>query len=70
MKMVETVSNIIITKKFNSKLTYNKKYLKAKKVSSQKKAFNILIYQQYWLIQFIGKMKIIIPKCFCREIYY
>ena len=29
MKIVETVSNIIITKKFNSELTYNKKYLKA-----------------------------------------
>ena len=30
---------------FNSGLIYNKKYLKAEKNSTQKKAFNVFIYQ-------------------------
>ena len=39
----EKVSNII--KNFNSKLIYNKKYQKLKRDSTQKKAFNVFIYQ-------------------------
>ena len=44
MKIWEKVSNIIKSK-FNSELIYNKKYLKAEKKSTQKKAFNVFIYQ-------------------------
>ena len=41
----ERVSNII-NKEFNSRLAYNKKYLKLKKKRlTQKNAFNIFIYQ-------------------------
>ena len=38
----EKVSSII-KKEFNSKLVYNKKYLKAEKKSTQKKAFNVIL---------------------------
>ena len=43
MTISEKVSNII--KKFNSELIYNKKYPKPEKDSTQKKAFNVFIYQ-------------------------
>ena len=39
----EKVSNII--KKVNSKLIFHKKYIKAEKNSTQKKAFDVFIYQ-------------------------
>ena len=42
----------------------NKKYLKTEKKSAKMKAFNIFIHQQYWLIQFIEKIKTITLKCF------
>ena len=42
MKILEKVGNLI--KRINSELIYDKKYLKAKKNSSQKKAFNVFIY--------------------------
>ena len=45
LKIWEKVSNII--KKIDSELIHNKKNLKAKKNSTQKKAFNVFIYQQY-----------------------
>ena len=45
LKIWEKVSNII--KKIDSELIHNKKNLKAKKKSTQKKAFNVFIYQQY-----------------------
>ena len=44
MTIWEKVSNIII-KEFNSELIYNKKCLKGEKHSTQKKTFNIFIYQ-------------------------
>ena len=40
-----------------------------KKDSAQKKAFNVFIYQKYCLIQFIEKMKTIIPKCFQKKLF-
>ena len=43
MTVWEKASDIII-RKFNSDLVYNKIYLKVKKISAQKKAFNIFIY--------------------------
>ena len=59
-KIWEKVSNII-KKDFNSELVYNKRYLKAKK-TRQKKDFIVTVHEQYWLIQFIEKMKTIIRK--------
>ena len=59
-KIWEKVSNII-KKDFNSELVYNKRYLKAKK-TRQKKDFIVTVHEQYWLIQFIEKMKTIIQK--------
>ena len=61
MKILEEISNII-KHKLNGELIDNKKYLKTKIISTQKKPFNVLIYQSYWLIQFIEKMKTIIIK--------
>ena len=43
MKIWENVSNII--KKINGELISNKKYLKAEKDSTQKKAFNVFMYK-------------------------
>ena len=43
MKIWEKVINV--TKKINSEIIYIKKYLNAKKYSTQKKAFNDFIYQ-------------------------
>ena len=40
----ENVSNII-KKVLNSKLVYNKKYLKAEKNPTQMKAFNVFMHQ-------------------------
>ena len=40
----EKVSNII-KKKVNSELIYSKKYLKAEKKSTQKKVFNVFVYE-------------------------
>ena len=59
-KIWDKVSNII-KKDFNSELVYNKRYLKAKK-TRQKKDFIVTVHEQYWLIQFIEKMKTIIRK--------
>ena len=44
MKIWGKVSHII-KNTFNSELIYNKIYLKAKRNSTQKKAFNVFIYQ-------------------------
>ena len=43
MAIWEKASDIII-RKFNGGLIYNKKYLKAETLSTQKKTFNIFIY--------------------------
>ena len=52
--------------KFNSKHIYGKKYLQPEKktIATWKEAFNVDRHQQYWLIQFIEKRKIIILKYF------
>ena len=42
MEILEKVSNII-KNKFNSELIYNKKYLKPKQNSTQKRPFNVFI---------------------------
>ena len=46
MKILEEISNII-KHKLNGELIDNKKYLKTKIISTQKKPFNVLIYQSY-----------------------
>ena len=64
MTVWEKVSNII--EKINSELIYNKKYLTD---PTHKKAFNIFIYQLYYLIQFIEKMETIIRTCFLKHLF-
>ena len=50
---------ILSKNKINTELMHNKKYLKAEKKSTQKKAFIVFVNEQYWLIQFIKKWKLL-----------
>ena len=62
-----SVSNIIKTTS-TRELVYNKKYLKAdKKKKNIKEGFHC-ICKRVILIQFIKKMKTIIPKCFYKNV--